>query len=150
MNWVTITTSDLQDTKAAALVSAMQSAALGVGQSDPTANIIADVVARVRAEIKGWRANELDSDATKVPHDLKSLTCRMILRELQSRLQLPLNDDEREEQRNDLDYLKRIARGEVPVALPDETGSDEVQASAAVPTIKADDGVFNRALQEGL
>jgi phage gp36-like protein len=150
MNWTSIMIDDLQDAKAAAIVDALRTKALADSQGDPTLDIIAGVVARVRAEIRAWKANDLDVDATKVPRDLKSLTCRMILRELMSRLQLPLNEDEREEQHNDLHYLERIASGAITVDAPDNPSSGEVQAAAVSPSITADDRIFNRSSQGGL
>jgi phage gp36-like protein len=149
-NWTAIATADLKDAKVAALIEAMQTAALGSGQTDPTPNIVANVVARIRAEIKGCAANQLDSDTTKIPADLKSLACRMIVREMQSRLQLPLNEDERQEKRDDLRYLERIANCDVPVVAPDNPVDGETQASASEPSVTAPDRSFSRDAQEGL
>lgn len=132
MSWVAITISDLKDAKVSALVEACRTAALGTGQTDPVPNIIANVVTRIRAEIAGCIKNRLDADAATIPSDLKSLAARMILREAMSRLQQPLNDDEKEEQRNDLRYLERIAKCEVPVASTDNPAIAEVQHGVAI------------------
>jgi len=150
MSWITITVDDLKDAKVAALVEACQTAALGTGQTDPTASIIADVIARIRAEVAACRGNALDSDTTKIPADLKSLACRMIVRQCQSRLQIALNEDEREEQRNDLRYLERIAECKVPVAATDDPITDEVQAGAVSPSFTAKPRYFTRADQDGI
>src|ERR1035437_3827250 len=101
MSWITITIADLKDAKVSALVEACRTAALGNGQTDPVPNIIANVSARIRAEISGCRRNVLDADTAKIPADLKSLASRMIMREGMSRLQQPLTEDERQEQRDD-------------------------------------------------
>jgi len=150
MAWITITVDDLKDAKLAALVEACQTAALGSDQDDPTSAIIADVIARIRAEVAGCRANALDADTSTIPADLKSLACRMIMRQCQSRLQLELTDDEREEQRNDLRYLERIAKCEIPVAATDDPVTDEVQPGAASPSITARTRYFSRELQDGI
>jgi len=150
MSWITITVDDLKDAKVAALVEACQTAALGTGQTDPTASIIADVIARIRAEVAACRGNALDSDTTKIPADLKSLACRMIVRQCQSRLQISLTEDEREEQRNDLRYLERIAECKVPVAATDDPIADEVQSGAASPSFTAKTRYFARADQDGI
>lgn len=150
MSWTTIALSDLKDAKAAALVEACQTKALGAGQTDPTANIIANVIARIRAEIAGCSANRLDRDTTLIPTDLKSLGCRMILREMQSRLQYPLSDDEREEQRNDLRYLERIARCEVPIETPDDPVTPETQGRVGTPDVTERTREFSRDAQEGI
>jgi phage gp36-like protein len=150
MAWIAITVDDLKDAKVAALVEACQTSALGTGQDDPTDTIIQDVVTRIRAEVAACRANSLDEDTTKIPADLKSLACRMIMRQCQSRLQIALNDDEREEQRNDLRYLERIAECKVPVSATDDPVTDEVQAGAVSPSIDTASLDFSAANQDGL
>ena len=75
----------------------------------------------------------------------------MVMREAMSRLQQSLNDDEREEQRNDLRYLERIARCEVPVATPDEPiTSPEVQSTAATPRFTARARRFGANYEDGI
>jgi len=132
MSWVSITIADLKDAKVSALVEACRTAALGAGQADPVPNIIANVATRIRAEISGCAGNVLDVDTAKIPADLKGLACRMIMREAMSRLQQPLTEDEREEQRNDLRYLERIAKCEIPVASTDTPAVSEVQHGLAI------------------
>lgn len=133
MSWSTITINDLKDTKVSALVEACRTAALGSGQADPVPNIVTNVTTRIRAEISGCAQNVLDVDTAKIPADLKSLASRMIMREAMSRIQQSLTEDEREEQRNDLRYLERIARGEVPVAVSDNpSAGGEVQKGGAI------------------
>lgn len=133
MSWTPITVADLKDAKASALVEACRTAALGAGQTDPVPNIITNVVNRIRAEVAGCNKNVLDADTTAIPNDLKSLASRMIVREAMSRLRKPLTDDEIREERNDLDYLKRIAACDVPVAEPDTPlTTAEVQQGVAI------------------
>jgi len=150
MSWTSITVSDLKDAKVAALVEACQTAALGSGQTDPTATIIQDVVTRIRAEVAACRSNQLDADTTTIPADLKSLAARMIMRQCQSRLQIALNEDEREEQRNDLRYLERIADCKIPVAATDDPITDEVQAGAVSPSLTAKTLYYDRDSQDGI
>lgn len=142
MTWSTITIADLNTAKASALVEALRSAALGDGQADPLPEIIANVVARIRAEIAAGGRTALDVDPAKLPPSLKSLALRMVLREGQSRLNaagaLPLSDDEREEWRQDVRYLERIAKGEIAIessATPEPTPT--VQATVLSPMISA-------------
>lgn len=150
-NWTTITEADLKDAKVAALVDAFKTAALGSGQTDPIPGVILNVVARVRAEIKGCSRNVLDVDTTKIPADLKSLVARMIVRELQSRLRLPLKDDEKEEWRQDVRYLERIAACEIPVAVPDDPETTATTQEASVsPATRRPSRNFSRTAQDGL
>lgn len=150
-NWTAITEADLKDAKVAALIDAFSTAALGSGQTNPVPGVIANVVARIRSEIKGCSKNVLDADPAKIPADLKSLACRMIVRECQSRLRMPLKDDEKEEWRQDVRYLERIAACEVPVAAPDNPeASPTVQNAAPVPSIAAPRRQFSQAGQDGI
>jgi hypothetical protein len=149
--WVTITTDDLNDTKVAALVDALRTAALAVGQDDPVDEIIADVISRIRAEVASCSQNVLDIDETKIPKDLHRLGCRMVLREMQSRLQEPLNTDERTEQENDLKYLQRIASCDLKVAIPDNPQvPPEVQQSGGVEVFNAPTPIARREDMNGL
>jgi phage gp36-like protein len=149
--WTAITIDDLNDTKLAALVDALRTAALAGGQDDPSDEIIRNVVARIRAEISGCKTNVLDIDPTKIPNDLKSLACRMIIREMQSRLQEPLNEDERQEKRDDLEYLRRIAKCEVPVAVPDDPETTpEVQQGGGVEVVTKSTILTTREQMSGL
>jgi hypothetical protein len=155
MPWTTITPADLQTAKAAALVDQLHSAALGVGQADPIPEIIANVTARLRCEIASGGKTRLDQDTTLIPGSLKSLAVRMVLREAQSRLNaaaaLPLSEDEREEARQDIRYLERIASGEVTVevaATPEPSAS--VQAAVPSPRISSRTLRFDRRSTEGV
>ena len=151
MAWISITIDDLKDAKISALVEACRTAALGTGQTDPVPNIIANVTARIRAEISGCAQNVLDVDTTKIPADLKSLASRMIMREAMSRIQQSLTEDEREEQRNDLRYLERIAKCEIPVAAPDTPlTTAEVQSPSGTPRMTARTRQFGRTYEDGL
>lgn len=150
MAWITITVGDLKDRKVAALVEALQSAALGSGQSDPTPNIIASVTARIRAEIKGCARNQLDRDTTTVPADLTDLAVRMVLRVMKDRLEIPLTEDERNQMKSDERYLERIAACDVPVATPDDAVDGDVQSGSVSPKTYAPQRDFSSEEQEGL
>ena len=140
--WITLTTGQLSDAKAAAMVDALRTAALGSGQTDPVPGIIADVIVRIRMEIAAGGRTMLSADLTKIPPSLHRLALRMVLREGQSRLNalgaLPLSEDERNEERNDLRFLERIAKGELTVEIPDDPATvPTVQAAKPSPLISA-------------
>ncbi|MBI3886153.1 MAG: hypothetical protein HY302_10535 [Opitutae bacterium] len=139
-NWITITVDLLDTAKAAALVDALRTAALGESQSDPLPEIIGSVTARIRMEIAAGGKTVLDADATKLPPSLKSLALRMVLREGQSRLNvdsaLPLGDDEKEEWRQDVRFLERIAAGDITVERSENPeAAPSVQAKTGRPRI---------------
>lgn len=138
--WITLTLAQLDTAKAAAMVDALRTAALGDGQPDPVPEIITDATARIRMEISAGGKTVLSADATKIPPSLKRLGLRLVLREAQSRLNaagaLPLSDDERKEWDKDDAFLKRIADGELTVEAPDDpAASPTVQAKTGRPRI---------------
>jgi len=149
-NWISLTVGDLMDAKASALVSALQTSALGTGQADPTQNILDSVAARVRAEVRGCASNQLDTDPTKIPASLKGVAVRMVLREMESRLQLALTPDEIREEEQDLNLLQRVSQCQVPVEQPLATGADQLQAASVSPLITARMPQFKRENQDGL
>ena len=140
--WTTLTVDMLKDAKAAAMVTALQSAALANEQPDPMPGIITDVVTRIRMEIAAGGKIVMSADAAKIPPSLKRLGLRMVLREGQSRLNalgaLPLSEDERTEEKNDLRFLERIAAGDLTVEAPDDPASTPtVQPKVGTPRITA-------------
>lgn len=152
--WITLTLAQLDTAKAAALVDALQTAALAAGQVDPMPEIITDVTTRIRMEVAAGGRTVLSADATKVPPSLKRLALRMVLREGQSRLNaagaLPLSEDERAEEKNDLRLLERIADGELTVETPDDpAATPTVQAASPSPLICARERRNTRNHQEG-
>lgn len=157
MRWVQIQVDDLPTAKAAPLVAALQSVALGEDQLDPLPEIITNVTSRIRAEIAAGGRTRLDADLSKLPRSLKSLALRMVLREAQSRLNangaLPLSEDEREEQRLDIRYLERIADGKISVEQPDNPEpSSELQSSNSptAPSIRIRPRKFKLSNQDGI
>lgn len=154
-SWITLSIEQLTTAKAGPLVVALSTAALGDGQSDPLPEILAGVVTRIRAEIAAGGRTRLDIDPTKLPLSLKALGHRMILREAQSRLNamgsLPLSDDEKEEWRQDLRYLERIAKGEITVEASDNAeGIPSVQPTTSSPCICCRTLNFGRRSQDGI
>lgn len=143
MSWITITAADLDDTKIAALLEATRTAALASGQADPTSEIIAGVLARVRAEVQGCARNSVDADPTLIPPSLRRLACRMVVFELMGRLQVELTEDERAERRADLRYLERVAACEVPVEPP-STPTSTAQAGTHVSVANAPERLATR------
>jgi len=150
MSWTTITINDLNNAKAGALVSALRSAALGRGQPDPSTDIIATIIARIRAEISGCETNTLDQDTTKIPRSLLSIASRMVIREMQGRLLMELTATELKQQDLDESYLKRINSCEVPVEKPDDPiATESYQAPTGTPRITPKNRKFSSRRQSG-
>ena len=137
MSWLSLTPDDLRETKVAALVTALRSAALGSGQTDPLPGIIQTVVDRIRAEIAGCKNNQLDADTTKIPASLRHIAHRMIIAAAKGRLELPLKEDERNALRDDTRYLERISTCAIPVENPANPITADVQQPGSITVINS-------------
>jgi len=134
MNWTQITTDTLKAAGHSAIISAAETA--GIGSVDPVAESIADAVSRVRAACSA--GNQLDSDPTKVPNSVKSLTIRIALFALMERINYPLSQDQRETRRLDTNSLLRINTDKLQFETPDNpAGNAEMQTGTSIDTVTA-------------
>ena len=85
MAWITLSTEDIRSRLAAAELSALSSAALAEGQSDPLPEVITQVVDQIRGSIAGNQQNTLGPSGT-LPERLKSAALNIIRFELATRL----------------------------------------------------------------
>lgn len=137
MPWIQITEADLLKTKMAPLLSALRSAALDPSQDDPVEAITADVIVRVRNKVSTCATNKVDANTSTIPASLKSLACRMIIREAKGRLELDLTEDERRERDIDERELTAVSRCDLVVDQADIPEAPKVQAVQPGPTISA-------------
>lgn len=147
--WISITEEDLNATKMAPLMRSLRTAAIAVGQSDPVVEITATVVERIRRKIAACRTNQVDTDTATIPTSLKSLACRMIVREAKDRLELDLSDTEKEAWRVDERELDKIASCDLPIETPGTAVAPSVQATQPGPSISGRRKQFSRHQQEG-
>lgn len=155
MQWISITVGHLDTAKAAALVTALRTAALGNGQADPLLEIIDSVTARIRMEIAAGGRTRLSVDSTKIPPSLKSLALRLVIADGQQRLNignaLELSEDDREAIRRDIRLLERIAKGEITVESPDDPEpSSTMQSTAPSPMVSGRKRTWGRDSQDGV
>jgi hypothetical protein len=130
MSWTPLTSADVLACLAAPQVAALRQGVLAPGQTDPLPTLIADVTARVRAEIRGGRRNRVERDCTLLPPELKLAAAHLALESLQTRLPgLALSADQIRLAADARALLARVARGEVPVTVPAKPES-EVEANA--------------------
>jgi hypothetical protein len=124
MSWSPLTPADVLACLAAAQVEALRQRAVAPGQSDPLPTIIADVTARVRAEIRGNRRNRVERDECLLPPELKLAAAHLALESLQARLpNLTLSVDQVRLMTEARALLGRVARGEVPITVPTQPES---------------------------
>jgi len=150
MPWTSITITDLNASKLAPLVSALRTAALASGQSDPVDEIKATVITRIRNKVSTCATNKVETDTTTIPASLKALACRMIIREAKGRLEIDLTEDERTQQGIDEKELTAVSRCELVVDQADVPTAPLVQAVQPGPTISARTRHFSRDQQSGV
>lgn len=118
MSWNIITTDQVKTRLAGAELTALQSAALANGQADPLPEIITQVVDEVRGYIVAGGFS-LETGTT-VPSKLVGATLDIIRYRLVTRLPARglLTDERKEEYKNALELLKRVADGGFSVEEP--------------------------------
>lgn len=119
--WISLVPADLEDYLAASQLAALRESALGDTQTDPVPVLIADIIARVRAEIAAAPGNILSATSGTVPPSLRSATAMMVLEQAQTRLPgLSLTKDQQRLASEARALMARVARGEVGVETPDD------------------------------
>lgn len=149
-NWISISQEDLEDRKVAALMDALRTKALAVGQTDPAPRIIQSVIDNIRRKIASCASNRLDEDVTTIPASLKDLAVDLITADLKGRLEISLTEDERSAIASHKSDLNRIAACTDVVEEPDTPIDAEVQAVSGTPRISTDRQANRRALRSGL
>ncbi len=150
--WITIAPEDLADYQAAALVNAARTAALASGQADPFDQVMPDVVARIRAEIRGCKTNRVSLTPDSIPPDLKSTAILLVVEAMQARLPgVALDEGIKTLIADAKKYLVRIAKCEVPVGLPDDPELvEDIQAVQGTPMITARERNFTPMASDGI
>ena len=149
--WVTIDLDDLNDYSAGEKVAALVSAALAVGQTDPSVRVIPDVVAIARGYLAARGQNLLSATANSVPPEAKTHVCWLIIEALQARLPgLVLMDEERRMIDRAWEWLRDVAKGAISIATPDDPIVAEVQAPAAISVVEKPVRVTTRSTLSGL
>jgi len=135
-NWISITVTDLNDAKVAALVDALRTAALAEGQTDPTRRITQEVVDYIRRKIASCAKNLLDADTAAIPAGLKAMCVDLVLARMKGRLEIELTQDERDRITRHESDLNRIAACTDVVEQPDNAIAAPVQAISSTPSMK--------------
>lgn len=119
-SWITIDADALRDYFVSAAIDAAMTAALGESQTDPTDQIIEDVVRRIRSEIGNRYV--LSATANSIPKDCRWVACNLVIEQLCTRLpglaSSLMDDNARGVIRDAHRYLERIAAGEISIPNP--------------------------------
>lgn len=149
MAWVTLVVGDVKAKLAGAEVTALQTAALAAGQSDPVVEIIAEVTNEVRGYVAACARNTLGSGAT-IPDKLKSAALAMI--RYRSATRLPVKSFLTEERVNEnkaaLRLLEQVAACQFAIDEP-TTASSEV-ISMPTPSISGNSPTVTRTTTDGM
>ena len=133
-NWITITKSDLYNSKAAALIDAVDQVSLGANQTDRTTGVLADVTLEIRRRVA--KCNQLDQNTTAIPAGFKPLAVDLAYVRLKNALELPLTDDERLSLAQRENQLDRIADGRDVVEPPDNPIARQPGSGAAAAQLR--------------
>jgi hypothetical protein len=150
--WIVPQFGNLYTYVAGPLLDAIQSAALGGGQSSPFSESLAAVAPRVRAEVQGCVRNYVSATPLSVPPDLLRETCLLIIEAMQARVPgLNLTEDMRTQVSRAYDYLKRVSRCEVPIAVPpDPLTPQDVQKGGPIEVVHHQPRKFTAEKLNGL
>lgn len=147
-NWITITKLDLYDAKAAALVDAADSQALGAGQVSRSAQVISDVTLEIRRKIA--RVTVLDQDVTKIPGGLKNCALDIIIARLKISLEQELSQDERDNLKHRWQEINDVRDGKDQVDPPDNPMPSGMQSAQASIQFRASRRRATRRRMDGL
>jgi len=149
MNWTTINEAAVKTGKNSKLLANVRATATANGDADPLPEMIADVVAMLRAACS--TGNQLDADTTKIPNSLKGLAVRMITRALKDYLQMPLTPDEKDKAAEDLSYRNRISDQKMRFETPDQAAATgEMQSAGGIEIAAVNKPFAGRQNMNGL
>jgi len=151
MAWITVTQAHVENYVVAALVSAINEAALGDTQEDRFTTVQADVTAEVRMAVASNSENSLDEDATTIPQSLRSAACWLIAGYMAQGLGVTLTDQQANELSNARERLLAVSRGDLTVEQPDVVDTTpDAQSGSGVSMITPQDRVYTVSTMNGL
>jgi hypothetical protein len=151
MAWITITQAHVENYVVAALVSAINEAALGDSQTDRFTTVQADVTSEIRMAVASDSKNVLDTDATKIPQSLRSSAAWLIAGYMAQGLGIILTDQQANELSNARERILAVSRGDLTVEKPDTADeTPDGQKGQGVSMVTPQDRVFTVSTMKGL
>jgi len=151
MAWITITQAHVENYVVAALVSAINEAALGDSQTDRFTTVQADVTAEIRMAVASDSSNVLDTDTTKIPQSLRSAGAWLIAGYMAQGLGIQLTDQQANELANARERILAVSRGDLTVEQPDTADeTPDGQKGQGVSMVTPQDRVFTVSTMNGL
>ena len=149
--WVTIDSGDLADYSVGEKVTALITQALDVGQTDPSARVIPDVIAIARGYLAAQGRNVLSATANSIPPEAKTHVCWIAVEALQARLPgLMLTDEEKRMIDRAWEWLRDVAKGVIAISTPDDPIVPDVQAPSPIVVVDSPVRVMSRDKLAGL
>ena len=151
MNWLVLTTANLDDVMNGDQAELLRSAALGEGQTDRFAAAMQAVCSRIRAMIETGKT-ACSPVAYSIPPDLADVACYLIVERLQAALPgLALSDDQKVILQDGKDRLKLIEQGKAAVTKPDDGADrDDIDPVIPKPQFGCRHSEFTRRKQDGI
>jgi hypothetical protein len=123
-NWKSINETLVRTAKNTDILDTLQAKAAAKGEADPLPALITKSIGRIHSAIMA--ANDLDTDATKIPATLEWLALNLIIRAIKDYNEMELSPTELQQQRSDDSYLADILRTRqkfLPADNPAGTGN---------------------------
>ena len=150
--WVSIVVGDLNHYLVGAQVSAINTAALGSGQTDRFTRVMTDVINRIRNKVETCRNNRVSTTALTIPPSLRAGACLLMIQGMQSSIpSLKLTEDQQtqiERYQKDIDL---IAECKLAVEEPtDPLDPQNAQAGGSIEIASSTTRLATRAKLAGL
>lgn len=153
VSWVQITFADIQNSRSGPLVTGFATTALATGQTNPIPAIIDQVTEEILGLIGFSGRYVLDASYGTVspnvlPPNLKDMAVEKICRKLKGRLDMPLTESEREDERAYDKRLMLIREGKWPIDVSDNPGNNlSVQGGNVVTHVRQHSQYTRKGLQ---
>ncbi len=148
--WRELTEADVLGAMNALETAAYQAAAAGDGQ-DVLADITAQVVEECRAHIADCQRNSLAAGAT-LPERVMYHAVALIRYRMLTRLDMEATEDRRREQKDAVEFFRRVSECKVAIEPGDGTASEDGTDGYVSPRpgINARERNFSRSQQDGI
>lgn len=152
MSWITPTLADTLATLSAPEKSALQTAVLATGQSDPLAETLAQVVQEVRGYVAACKGNTLDADTGTIPAELKPDALAIVRFRAANRLNVRalLGENRVAEYKDAVRKLEMVAACRFAVEQPANLSSQVTTSGAGVTVVAKTTRTAGRSKLAGL
>ncbi|MDD2763483.1 MAG: hypothetical protein PHE83_05855 [Opitutaceae bacterium] len=136
MSWIALTETNVRTKLSGPELSALKTAALASGQTDPLPDIISQIVKEVRGYVAACARNKLGDGAT-IPDELEGAAISRIRFELATRLPIAslLTEDRRTANANALSLLRDVAVCRFLIVQPVTAAADQAAGGTSAELV---------------